>query len=296
MLVRVSARLAASRESPRILDNLGSFPMKRLEQALFLSNPWPETKWTASDKPVLLVDGELHRTKSLSHGVTGEAAYGVGLGDRDLATLASRVDVERLHLYELRGTDLAVLARLPRLRHLKVHWSTKLTDLSGVATLTRLETLAVVDTPKVNDLAPLAGLEELRALEYSGGSWNKQRAKSLEPIASLPRLEELVLTNLGVESGGLRPLAGCGALRALTLSNQFETDDYAYLSVALPDVECAAFHPWIRASLPDGRDTMITGKRKPFLNSATDAARIAAYEETFRKLQRRFERELQGNR
>jgi hypothetical protein len=268
--------------------------MQRLAHPALSGNPWPDTRWTGSDKPVLIVDGALHRTKSLSRQVSGDAAYGVGLGDRDLAKVATEVDVELLHLYELRARDLAVLQGMPRLRHLKVHWNTKLTDLSGLATLSHLETLVLVDTPKVHDLAPLQALERLAALEYSGGIWNKQRAASLEPVASLPVLEELILTNLAVESGGLRPLARCRSLKTLTLSNQFETEDYAYLSVALPDVRCNAFQPWIRAPLADGRDTMITGRRKPFLNSMTDGDRIATYEAAFRKLQARFEKELRG--
>ncbi|HJU68326.1 MAG TPA: leucine-rich repeat domain-containing protein [Gemmatimonadaceae bacterium] len=269
--------------------------MQRLEQPSFSANPWPDTKWTENDKPVLIVDGVLHHVKSLPASVSGHAGYGVGLKDRDLASLASHVDVEVLHLYEMGARDLVVLHGMARLRHLKIHWNTKLTDLSGISGLSRLETLALIDTPKVRDLSPLEPLAHLAALEYSGGIWSSQHAISLEPVARLPKLEELVLTNLKVESGGLRPLAHCKALKTLTLSNQFETEEYAYLSVALPDVECAAFRPWIRTSLPDGRDTMITGRRKPFLSSATDAARIAAYEEAFRKLQSRFEKELRGN-
>lgn len=268
--------------------------MQRLEHPSLSANPWPDTKWTKDDKPVLVVDGVLHRLKSLPESVSGQAAYGVGLTERDLGKLASHVDVVMLHLYELRAGDLGVLHGIPRLQHLKIHWNTKVADLSGISALTRLETLALVDTPKVNDLSPLEALVQLAALEYSGGIWNTQHAASLEPVAALPKLEELILTNLKVESGGLRPLARCKALKTLTLSNQFETEEYAYLSVALPDVECAAFQPWIRAALPDGRDTMITGKRKPFLNSVTDAARIAAYEDAFRKLQTRFENELRN--
>lgn len=210
--------------------------MHRLEHPALRSNPWPDTKWTVKDKPVLIVDGTLHRANALSHSVFGQAAYIVGLSERDVPALASHLDVEFLCFYELRAANLSPLSGIGRLRHLKVSWDTKLTHLDGIAALSRLETLALVDTPKVRDLSPLEALTELSALEYSGGIWNKQRAASLEPLASLPRLEELVLTNLSVGSGGLRPLARCKALRILALSNQFDTEDYAYLSVALPDV------------------------------------------------------------
>jgi hypothetical protein len=262
--------------------------MQRLEHPSLRSNRWPDTKWTAADKPVLIVDGALYRIRSLSQAVSGHAAYAVGVTDRELPALGSSLDVEFLHLYELRAANLAPLSAIPRLRHLKVEWNTKLTQLDAIGALAHLETLILVDTPKVRDLSPLRALSALSALEYSGGIWNKQHAMSLDPLASLPTLEELTLTNLRVDAGGLRPLAGCKSLKTLTLSNQFDTEDYAYLSVALPDVQCASFQPWVRASLTNGLDTMITGRRKPFLNSATDAPRIAAYEDAFRKLQAQF--------
>jgi hypothetical protein len=104
----------------------------------------------------------------------------------------------------------------------------------------------------------------------------------------LPKLEELALTNLRVESGGLRPLAKCRSLKTLVLSNQFDTEDYAYLSVALPQVQCRSFAPWVRVNHSNGNDTMITGRRKPFLNSKTEASKVAAYEEAFKRLQRQF--------
>jgi hypothetical protein len=266
--------------------------MGRLDHPSLTFNPWPDTKWTASDKPILIVDGVLHATKGLSQIVSGRAAYLVGMKDRDVATIAPLLDVEYLYFYELRAADLAPLARLPRLRNLKIEWNTRLTTLDAIGPLTGLETLILVDTPKVRDLSALTTLPNLAALEYSGGIWNKQRAISLEPLAELPKLEELTLTNLSVESGGLRPLARCRALKTLHLSNQFDTEDYAYLSVALPNVECQAFQPWMRVQHAGGADTMITGRRKPFLNSATDGDRIAAYEAAFRKLQTRFAAEL----
>jgi hypothetical protein len=64
--------------------------------------------------------------------------------------------------------------------------------------------------------------------------------------------------------------------------------DYAYLSVALPQVQCKFFAPWVRVNQFDGKDTMITGRRKPFLNSATHAEKIAAYEKAFARLQEQF--------
>ena len=152
-----------------------------------------------------------------------------------------------------------------------------------------LRTLSLEDTPKVRDLDPIGRLSGLRAFQYSGGIWNKNVANSLAPIGRLAHLEELRLNNLKVLDGGLRPLAACSALRRLDVSNQFETADYAYLSVALPAVECDMFAPYVPLGGELGdNDMMVVGSGKPFLHSRRDAERLRRYEEAFRALQGRF--------
>jgi len=202
------------------------------------------------------------------------------------------VDVEFLHFYELRAADLSSLSAMHRLRHLKIHWNTKLTSLDALGGLKQLETLVLLDTPKASDLEPLRQLSELSAFLFGGGIWHANEALSLAPLASLPKLAEVALENLRIHSNGLRPLAGCAALETLTLSNQFETEEYAWLSVALPHVQCSQLAPWVPINPIAGKDTMIIGKRKPMLDSRADGARIAKYEEAFRKLQARFRADL----
>ena len=88
-----------------------------------------------------------------------------------------------------------------------------------------------------------------------------------------------------VSEDGLRPIEVLKDLKELWLSNQFETIDYAYLSVKLPNTKCDSFKPYIKYDKPIGdRDTMITGKRKPFLNSLNDRTKIEKYERDFYKM------------
>ncbi len=259
--------------------------MELLKHPLLQFDPSPSTRWAPEDKPVVIVDGVLHYLKKMSDPITGSAAYVVGAGDKDLRKLVTQLQVEYLHFYELRAADLAPLTELHSVRYLKIHWNTKLKTLAEIGKLRALRALILVDTPKTVDLGPLINLTELTALEYSGGIWNRNRAKSLEPLTALPKLTELALVNLTVDNGGLRPLAGCTSLKSLSLSNQFETSDYAFLSIALPSLECTMLAPWVRVKLLDGCDTMIVGKRKPFLDSKKDSSKIAAYEAAFRHLQ-----------
>jgi hypothetical protein len=262
--------------------------MQNLHHPALRFRPFPVTKWERTDKPILIVDGLLHRIRQLNERVSGDAAYVVGASEPDVAALGKLLDVEYLNFYELRADNLAPLGLMLRLRHLKIEWNTKLTSLEGLSNLRKLETLILENTPKTKDLAPLMLLTNLVAFQYSGGTWSKNHAESLAPLAALPKLQELVLMNLRIKEGGLRPLGQCKALQTLAVSNRFETADYAYLSVVLRHVECASFAPWVRVKTSFGPDTMITGKRKPLLNSTQDAKKIIKFEKAFHRLQTQF--------
>lgn len=252
-------------------------------------NPWPDVAWGPEDKPVVLVDGKVHRLSQVSAPIDGRVAYAVGVNEKLFPNLCAQIRVEFLHCYELRVADVSALAEMQILRGLAIRWNTKLADLSPLCRLVNLEQLALEDTPKAHDLAPLANLVKLKSLEFSGGIWNKNQADSLEPIARLPKLEDLTLLNLKVVADGLRPLALCPVLKHLEVSNQFKTEDYAYLSVRLPETKCDWFAPCQQLTKPIGdKDVMVTGARKPMLNSVADAERLQRYENTFRKLQERF--------
>ena len=192
------------------------------------------------DRPKLLIDGARVDPGTDAGRLTGTAAFVASVNARTFPPIARRLDVERLSIVEMRGGELADLACCARLTHLAITWATKLADISAIGTCRALRYLEITDAPKVRDLAPLADLKALRVLVYQGGIWNKNRAASLAPLTELGQLEVLFLANLAVEDGGLRPLAGLNGLRALFLSNQFETADYAFLAAHLPGTECPA--------------------------------------------------------
>ena len=253
-------------------------------------NPFPiDRRWDEADKPVLILGGEFHSIPSLNTRLTGTAAYIVGLNDKFAEAVPKLVTTEYMQFYEMRVCDLSFLETQTKLKHLSIRWNTKVVDLSPLANLTGIETLILEDTPKAHDLTPISRLGKLIDFKFSGGIWNKNTAQSLVPIAQCKALKYLILGNLKVLDGGLRPLAGCRSLEKLLLSNQFPTEDYAYLSVHLPNTECAEFSPYVRLERPiDGKDIMITGKRKPFLNSQMDKRKIEKYVAKFRQLQQEF--------
>ncbi len=242
-------------------------------------------------QPVLHLDGQLFEVPKLTEQVEGEAAFAAGTGQKDFEKICRFVRVRKLSFKGLRVTDLAPPAQIHGLRELQIWWATKLTSIDPLARL-GLRLLILEDTKRLSDLTPFARMQSLETLMYSGGVWSANLAQSLSPLADLQKLTELHLTNLKVMEGGLRPVAGCKNLRRLVLSLQFATADYAFLKAHLPGTECDAFVPYQKLGFDlDGRDVCVTRRRKPYLNSQKDAARLQRYVDRFLAMVDEFRRE-----
>lgn len=253
---------------------------------------FPHVRWDPQDKPILVADGRVYSIPKVHSVVEAASAYVVGITDRYFGHLCHSLRAEAVHFYEMKVQDLSPIRNVCGLQRLAIRWNTKMTSLSPLVACHGLRVLLLEDTPGVRDLAPVGHLSNLRALEFSGGMWKKNVAHTLEPLAALSQLEELQLLNIGVEQVGLRPLAGCWKLKQLVLSNQFPTEDYAYLSAKLPQVLCQMFAPYVQVEPPiDDKDIMVTGKRKPLLNSLRDSEVVQRYVREFEELRRRFNEE-----
>ncbi|SPH24326.1 hypothetical protein DEA8626_03377 [Defluviimonas aquaemixtae] len=255
-------------------------PLDDLQYAVMTDGRWRDGRF-----PKVFLDGHELDLAACKGPIEGERALILGAHGKNLHDLLARVTVDTLGICDSRAEDFSGLARLSGLRRLDIRYVTRLTDISCLRGLKHLETLVFYEPGKLTDISPIAALENLTAFEFSGGISAVARADSLAPIGALKRLEMLRLLNLRVTDGGLRPLAGCESLACLDVSNQFETADYAYLSVMLPDTECALFRPYTDLECKIGdSDVMVTGLRKPFLNAKRDAARLARYVEAFELL------------
>jgi hypothetical protein len=256
-----------------------------------LATPFRDVPWDPADKPILVTKDRSWPIARLAEPVDTDVAYVVGIRDRELPELARWLRAQAIRFYEMRVVDLTPLAAIQGLQHLCIAWNTKVQSIEPLRAFTDLRTLVLTNTPKVRSLAPLESLHALRAFECSGFAFSGtgHTIDTLAPVSGLS-LEEIRLTNCAVLDDGLRPLARIRTLRGLESSNQFETEDYAYLSVHLPQATCDKFAPYVRLPRPleDGRDVMVVGRRKPFLNSQIDAARLRRYEDRFRALQRQF--------
>ena len=106
---------------------------------------------------------------------------------RDIRFLANMVNLEELDLEDGQFEDLRPIAKLTKLRKLNLANCEEVHDLSALKNLTALTELDLRSVG-ATDIGPLSKLVNLRSLRLCGD------IDSLEPIASLARLEELELS------------------------------------------------------------------------------------------------------
>jgi len=234
---------------------------------------------------IVCVNGRCIKISELDCPVSAKAAFAASVSHKDFERLATFLDVEYLNINGLRSFDLSALAHLSNLRALFINWAPKLESFSGLENLNQLRLLRIVQFSKVQDITLIKELDRLVALELSGGFSKPQKIHSLVGLQDMPSLQELWLLNVKVLEEGLRPLARSVSLQDLRVSNQFATEDYAYLAAKMPYLRCDKCVPYVPCEdYGSGKDVMVTGRRKPFLNSQTDADKMARYVQKFEKM------------
>ena len=254
-----------------------------------VSNPFPDSNWAPDMRPVVVIDGQSFSIKSLKSPLEGKVAYVVGVNQSSFEKLIDYVRVESFHFYEMRVPNISSILKCSGLTELAIHWNTKVEDISPVSKVSNLKALILEDTPKVRDLSPVGSCTKLEIFEFSGGIDSKNKAQSLDPISLLKSLRHLSLLNLKIENGGLTPLAKLQDLLELHVSNQFPTEEYALLSVYLQNTKCSHFKSFIEIANPiDGKNVMVIGSRKPFLNLERDKEKIEKYTNEFQVLRKKI--------
>jgi len=237
----------------------------------------------------LLIRGKtknIERLKSFSN-LTKLWIYTVNQNEFD--TILSLVNPKMLHIYELRVDNLSIISSLKEVEVLALEWNTKAKSLWDLSKNTSLKSLSITDFSKLTDINPLQKNTSLELLQLSGGIWNSLNLNTLQPLRYLKNLKFLGLSNIRVKDESLEPISDLKGLQELEISNQFPTEEYARLSVTLPNTKCDCFKPYIFLSSPiEDKEVMVVGKRKPFLNSKVAVKKLQKYEEQFKAYQEKY--------
>ncbi|PTX60611.1 hypothetical protein C8N46_106257 [Kordia periserrulae] len=224
-----------------------------------------------------------------------EEVWLVNLNQKTFESIISEIAPTFLNLYACNCKDLSLLETLTDVETVVVNWNSKALDFWDFSKNFKLKRLHLEDFAKVNSLEKLSLATSLEALKISGGMNSNWKISTLKPISSLTKLKVLSLMAIQVADKSLEPLSTLTGLKTLEISNQFPTAEFARLSTKLKNTACEKFQPYTKVNIEDmdGRlsaDVMITGSRKPFLNSQKDAEKINKYVDTFHKLVAKFER------
>jgi hypothetical protein len=196
-----------------------------------------------------------------------------------------------LSLYHLTVASLEGIERLRSVKRLTLKWATKVSDLSPVFKLRGLTSLSIFDVPKVRNLDGIEALTELASLKLSGSRGAltpKMRLASLEPVTRIPGLTRFSLANARLDTDDITVLARCSTLRYLSLPNQFERRQFAFLAKrmnhSLAQPITAGFETNLECKKCHGHKFMFAGRRMPFLCRSCDAVRHDKYLSEFERL------------
>lgn len=211
------------------------------------------------------------------------------VNQKEFDVILDLVDPKILYIYEMRVEDLSLISTLKKIEILALTWNTKAQTLWDITKNQLLKSLFIEDFSKLSNLSSLNNNLKLEYLNLSGGMWNSLKLDNLKDLSNLNNLRYLGLSNIKTKDEFLEPIAFLKNLEILEISNQFPTEEYARLSVLLPNTKCDYFEPYIVLPDPiDDKDIMVTGKRKPFLNSKDDAKRIQKYKDQFEDFQIKY--------
>ncbi|KRE06474.1 internalin [Bacillus sp. Root239] len=211
------------------------------------------------------------------------------VNQREFNKIIDLINPESLYIYDMRVEDLSRLETLTNVKILGLESNTRASKLWNLKANPSLESLLIRGFTKLTDIKHLKYGSNLRILELEGNNSNQLKLENLQPIKYLQNLKYLGLSNIRVINESLEPISFLKGLELLETSNQFPTEEFAKLSVLLPNTQCNKFEPYFRLTYPiDELDIMVVGKRKPLLNYKRDKKKLDKYEENFKKIQEKY--------
>lgn len=187
--------------------------------------------------------------------------------------------------------DLTPIEDLSELRMVSFYWNQQCTHLWDLSRTPLLTALRVEDFNRLHRLDDLVAGHELKELILGDAVWDKTTFETLEPLAELTGLRSLSLLPKRIDDARIQPLGKLTNLENLRIPfNMFTTEQIAWLRARLPETtKSEALNALLPLEKPfdiDGRslDVLLIGKRKPWLNSEQNAARIAKHVSRFQEL------------
>ncbi|PUA28860.1 MAG: hypothetical protein B0W54_10625 [Cellvibrio sp. 79] len=193
-------------------------------------------------------------------------------------------------LYNIKLETLEGIQHLKSTQQLTLEWATKISDLSPIFEMYQLTHLNISDFPKAPSICGISKLTNIEQLTLGGSSTlgKPLHLVTIEELAKLPNLNTLYIFNTKLENDDISILAECKNLKKLTISNQFEKKQYAYLAkklnIQLQTPIVAAKQASSTCGKCGQKKYMLTGRKMPFLCSDCDKKKFEKLTNDFHEM------------
>lgn len=166
---------------------------------------------------------------------------------QDLFDASCRVpNLEGLYV-KWSGIETLDSLAIPRdLRYLYIGSSARVQSIQPLSQLTWLKWLQIDNVKAVTNLEPLRPLTNLEGLGFTGAESKNYTIDSFEPLSALTQLRWLHLGAVHTKDNSLHSLEALNNLQWLGMGNFFSTEEFARLSVRMPNTKCNWFSPYAR--------------------------------------------------
>ena len=187
--------------------------------------------------------------------------------------------------------SLKAMEYLDQVEYIVYFWNQRAEHLWDFSKTKVLMGFCYDDFTRLHDISEVAGAPALEDLRFGNRVEPKYILNTLGPIKECTTLKSLSFSAKKLLDRKIEPLAHLKQSEHLWFpSNLFSTEQVAWLKAHLPDtVVSKVLNPYWTIDKPlnfsgKDKDTFIVGKRKPFLSSVEEKARISRYVEQFNEM------------
>lgn len=169
-------------------------------------------------------------------------------------SISALIQLKRLRITFFRATDIEFISDLINLEELVLEYVSGFSDLTPLSKLPKLKSIHFENLRRVSNFDGLRGLNSLRYLHIDGTlDWN-QPIENFNFLEGLPYLEVFSLGWIINHSvyPAFAPILSLKKLKKINvIRNTFPSEEFAFLEVALPNVEgaswdlCREYEGWI---------------------------------------------------
>ncbi len=184
--------------------------------------------------------------------------------------------------------DWSVLSKLNKVRFIGFFHNQRITRFWDMSENNSLEGLYISDFTRLQTLDGIQRAPKLERLYFGDAVWSTSILNDIKALENT-RLKEFHFGGKHIKEEDITVYTKMLNLENLNFSSKlYETEQLAWLVANMPKVEGDSLKPYIKFDRNPDKDTLICGKRKPFLSSEKDKDKIDKYVNKFEQLVRDY--------